>query len=572
MLRNRYRPMKPLGAGRFGKNYLAQDIESKDIEKLNEKCIIKQFTPQVEGTVALNKATELFEQEAKRLQQLGEYPQIPTLLDYFKADSHLYLVQQFVDGANLLEELLQQGTFSQEKIQNLLEDLLNILKVVHQHKVIHRDIKPENIIRSSDNHKVVLIEFGISEELTKTVIKVQGSTISSFGYAPLEQMQGGEAYPSSDLFSLGVTCFHLLSGIDPSKLWIAQGYSWVQSWEEHLQQRVSQRLKKIIDQLLLVDYQRRYQSVEEVLQDLNLLSQPKKTQNAEAYYNEGIEKYNKKDYQKAIEDFNQAIKINPKYPDAYLKQGNARYYLGAYQQAIENYNQLIKISPNCVEAYNSRGCTHYSLGDAQAAIEDFTQAIKINPNYAKAYSNRGNIRTELGDYQAAIEDCNQAIKINPNHGMAYYNRGNARSDLGDYQEAIEDYNQAIKINPDDANAYFNRGLASDKLGDKQAAIEDFTQVIKINPDNACAYLKRGNVRGKLGNYQVAIEDYTKAIKINPDNAYTYYNRGLFRSELGDFQDAIKDFRKAADLHEQQGKESEYQDALRRMQEAIAELF
>jgi serine/threonine protein kinase len=216
VLRNRYRPIKSLGAGGFGKTYLAEDID-----KLNQKCVIKQFAPQVQGTGALQKATELFEQEARQLEQLGEHPQIPTLLAYFEQDNRLYLVQQFIDGQNLLDELQQQGIFNEQKIKELLLDLLDILKTVHQYKVIHRDIKPENIIRRSDG-KLVLIDFGASKQLTATVMTQVGTTIGSFGYAPLEQMQGGEAYPASDLYSVGATCFHLLSGIHLWQLWQRQ--------------------------------------------------------------------------------------------------------------------------------------------------------------------------------------------------------------------------------------------------------------------------------------------------------------------------------------------------------------
>jgi WD40 repeat protein/tRNA A-37 threonylcarbamoyl transferase component Bud32 len=263
VLRNRYRPVKSLGGGGFGKTYLAEDID-----KLNEHCVIKQFAPQVQGTGALNKATELFEQEAKRLQQLGKHPQIPTLLAYFNEDNRLYLVQEFIDGQNLLKELQNQGNFTEKQIRELLLDLLDILQTVHQQKVIHRDIKPENIIRDS-NGKLVLIDFGASKQLTATVMTSQGTTIGSFGYAPLEQMQGGEAYPASDLYSVGATCFHLLTGIHPWELWKRQGYGWVSSWRQNLPQSVSQEFGRILDKLLHEEHQQRYHSAQEVLQALN---------------------------------------------------------------------------------------------------------------------------------------------------------------------------------------------------------------------------------------------------------------------------------------------------------------
>jgi len=125
ILRHRYRPLKSLGGGGFGKTYLAEDID-----RLNTKCVIKQFAPQIQGTGALEKATELFQQEAKQLEQLGIHPQIPGLWAYFEDNNRLYLVQEFIEGENLLVELEKQGTFREEKIRGLLLDLLPILEDV----------------------------------------------------------------------------------------------------------------------------------------------------------------------------------------------------------------------------------------------------------------------------------------------------------------------------------------------------------------------------------------------------------------------------------------------------------
>jgi serine/threonine protein kinase len=264
ILRNRYQPIQSLGGGGFGKTYIAEDTD-----KLNEYCVIKQFAPQVQGTAGFEGAKKLFELEARQLQQLGENPQIPSLLAYFEENNRLYLLQQFIDGQNLLQELEQQGIFSEQKIIQLLFDVLSILQVVHQQKVIHRDIKPENIIRRSIDGKLVLIDFGASKEWSETIMSAQGTMIGSFGYVPIEQIQDGKAYPSSDLYSLGATCFHLLSGIRPWELWYRQGYSWVNNWRSHLVQPISQELAEILDRLLQEDYPKRYQLVEEVLEDLN---------------------------------------------------------------------------------------------------------------------------------------------------------------------------------------------------------------------------------------------------------------------------------------------------------------
>ncbi len=165
LFRHRYRVMRLLGEGGFGRTY-----EARDTDKMDDPCVIKQFMPQVQGTAALEKATKLFQQEAQRLYELGEHPQIPRLVAYFEQDQRLYLVQELIEGQNLLQELQQQGSFSEEKIKQLLADLLPILKFVHENGVIHRDIKPENIMRrriapsSMSKKKVdlVLIDFGVS--------------------------------------------------------------------------------------------------------------------------------------------------------------------------------------------------------------------------------------------------------------------------------------------------------------------------------------------------------------------------------------------------------------------------
>lgn len=269
LLRNRYRIIRPLGGGGFGRTFLAEDED-----KLNELCVVKQLVPQFQGTKAFQKATILFQEEARRLQQLGEHPQIPALYAYFEQDHYLYLVQQLIIGQTLQQELQQQGIFSEHKIWQLLNDLLPVLQFIHAHDVIHRDIKPENIIRRQSDDKLVLIDFGISKHYTATVSATMGTSIGSYGYAPLEQMNGGKAYRASDLYSLGTTCFHLLTGVHPSRLWTEQGYSWVRDWRQDLKSPISQKLERVINKLLQKDVQQRYQSVDELLEDSNNQAQP----------------------------------------------------------------------------------------------------------------------------------------------------------------------------------------------------------------------------------------------------------------------------------------------------------
>jgi tetratricopeptide (TPR) repeat protein/S1-C subfamily serine protease len=279
------------------------------------------------------------------------------------------------------------------------------------------------------------------------------------------------------------------------------------------------------------------------------------------YYNRGNVRNELGDKPGAIDDYTQAIKINPNLAQAYYNRGNVRNDLGDKQGAIDDYNQAIKINPNYADAYYNRGIVRDELGDKQGAIDDYTQAIKFNPNYAQAYNNRGIVRYTLGNKQGAIDDFNLAIKINPNLAQAYYNRGIVRDELGDKQGAIADYTQAIKINPNYAQAYNNRGNARNELGDKQGAIDDYNQAIKFNPNNAQAYYNRGIVRNDLGDKQGAIDDYNQAIKINLNYAQAYARRGIVYYELGDKQKAREDLQRAAQLFMAQGNTALYEQIM-----------
>ncbi|MFM7888224.1 MAG: protein kinase domain-containing protein, partial [Pseudanabaena sp.] len=143
LLWERYRAVRQIRQGGFGKTFLAvdQDLPGKPA------CVIKQFSPQIQSASGLQKVTELFDQEAAQLHVLGKHEQIPCLFAHFEQDGRLYLIQEYVKGRNLAEELAQVGAFSEAKIRELLIGLLPVLQYIHDNQVTHRDIKPENIIR-----------------------------------------------------------------------------------------------------------------------------------------------------------------------------------------------------------------------------------------------------------------------------------------------------------------------------------------------------------------------------------------------------------------------------------------
>lgn len=274
LLKDRYRAIKPIGQGGFGRTFVAVDEDKPS----KPHCVIKQFYPQAQGTSTVKKAVELFNQEAMRLEELGKHPQIPDLLAHFTQEDRQYLVQEFIDGYNLAQELARTGTYSENQIRHLLNDLLPVLQFCHSQSVIHRDIKPENIIRrrglpgrstvisEKNPGNLVLVDFGASKVATNADINKTGTSIGSPEYVAPEQMRG-KALFASDIYSLGATCIHLLTGKSPFDLHDIHNNIWI--WQRFSKTSISKELEQILNKMLETIPARRYQVVEEVLQDLN---------------------------------------------------------------------------------------------------------------------------------------------------------------------------------------------------------------------------------------------------------------------------------------------------------------
>ncbi|MCU0544730.1 MAG: protein kinase [Oscillatoriaceae cyanobacterium Prado104] len=268
LLGDRYRPTKSIAREGFGVALLARD----EFKPSQPPCVIKQFLPLEHNNAP--KAVELFRREAVRLEELGKHPQIPELLAHFEEADRLYIVQEFIDGKTLACELAQNGPFREQQIRILLQDLLPVLQFIHNGQVIHRDIKPDNIIRRKSDSKLVLVDFGAAKYVTAAGGET-GTTIGSAGYAAPEQTVGKAVF-ASDIYSLGVTCIHLLTGMEPFDLYDASESKFV--WRNYLiNNPISEELARILDKMVEVALKNRYKSADEVLQDLNSLVSPRQT-------------------------------------------------------------------------------------------------------------------------------------------------------------------------------------------------------------------------------------------------------------------------------------------------------
>ena len=270
LLGDRYRALHLMAQGGFGRTFLALDT-SRPGDPLF--CVIKQFLPTFLSPQHHQKAADLFRQEAEQLRQLGEHPQIPQLFDHYEQADGQYLVQEFVEGPNLEQQLAQKGIWSETQVRSLLNQLLPVLRFIHRAQVIHRDIKPENIILPVRGELPVLVDFGASKLVTQTALSRTGTVIGSAGYAAPEQAIGKAEF-GSDLYSLGVTCIHLLTGIHPFDLYSVSEDRWI--WQQYLTTPISTRLSYVLNKMIRRATRLRYQTVDQVLSDLNAAAKSRK--------------------------------------------------------------------------------------------------------------------------------------------------------------------------------------------------------------------------------------------------------------------------------------------------------
>ena len=166
---------------------------------------------------------------------------------------------------------------------------------------------------------------------------------------------------------------------------------------------------------------------------------------AENFVNRGLQRSRQGDLRGAIEDFNQAIRVNPNYLPAYQARGNLLSSQGNQQGAIADYNQALRLQNTYAPAYIGRASAHSAMGNQEAAIDDYSRALKLNNRYVQAYIGRGAAYAALLDFNRALNDFNQALGQDPNNPAAYYNRGSVLALRGDRTNAIGDFQQAAEL-------------------------------------------------------------------------------------------------------------------------------
>ncbi len=234
----------------------------------------------------------------------------------------------------------------------------------------------------------------------------------------------------------------------------------------------------------------------------------------------------------------------------YNNRGQAFDKLKQYDKAIDDYDMAIAVDPTSEEALNNRGVTYRKMGMIDKALADFNAAIGLNPSFYQAYNNRAYAFGLLGEVDKALDDYDHALALNPSYFQAYNNRGLMYDRMGLADKAIEDFNRTISLNPSSELAYFNLGILYGKMGKYDSALLNFDATLSLRPDFADGYLNRGITYFLVGQSSMALKDFTAAILLDKNSARAYAARGRLYDSIGQKDQARVDYQRACQLGDQ----------------------
>jgi serine/threonine protein kinase len=502
LLRNRYRIERHLAAGGFGETYLAIDEDYPH----RRRVVVKHLKPQSNDPAVLKVARQLFDTEGVILANLGDKTnRIPTLYAYFEENRQFYLVQEWIEGQTLTQEL---GTrrLSETETLSIVREILAVLTEVHTKSIIHRDLKPDNIIRRSRDRQLVLIDFGAVKAVRQTSLNATHSTrsigIGTAGYMPSEQAMG---YPTSasDIYAVGAIALQCLTGQPPSQLFDEDAL--VLKWRHIC--KVSDRTANILAKMVAPRHLDRYANAMEEIKAIDSLLAPV-----------------------APSKSTPTIKFHPTpAPPAQPQKSES-----SKPSRIGNYFVL-----KCLLGFIGFNVLVY-VGSSAFLVHERLNTPSVEPlstEISETDDKSAKQKSDRGDYQGALADYDLAIKLAPS-ATNYKNRALLRDKrLQDYWGALDDYNSAILLQLGSAN--------------------------ERDPSYAVAYNNRGVLQHrKFKDKHKALSDYDEAIALNPNYATAYYNRSILHYyEFSDRTDAIDDMKQAAFLDRKQDNKKDYQKAI-----------
>ena len=471
LFNGKYKTLNLIGSGGMSKVYLAEStsLGTKWAIKAVDKKLHTEFDLLAEPNI---------------LKKLN-HPSLPRIIDIEEDENNLYIIEDYIDGTSLDRQLKEKKNFDENTVINWAKQLCDVLIYLHNQKpnpIIYRDMKPANIIVDKDN-KVKLIDFGIAREF-----KIDNDSDTTYmgtrGYAAPEQYGTSQSDKRTDIYSLGVTMYHLLTGISP----LEPPYELRKL--RLIDSNFSEGIEYIVNKCIQSDPINRYQSVEELLYDLNNIH------TFNSYYIK----------QKKIEKTKNIIKATV------LVTSISSILLGTKvmgDEKNEKYENLISNGHNSLNLYNFNEADKY-----------FEEAKNVYKNRADSYLGQAKILLDKNEYEECmkyLDEISNTIKDINGSKEYFYLKGTAHYDNDEYENAALNFEKAVEL--DATNVDYARDLAVSKV--KLGEIEYGKNIIEtvMNRKNCedSVYYINGEIALKQGNLYEAIQSFENVIDITKDD-------------------------------------------------------
>jgi tetratricopeptide (TPR) repeat protein len=472
--------------------------------------------------------------EARRVARL-RHPGVVPVFDVGRDGDTCFIVSEIVEGGSLADRIAQ-GRPTPQEAARLVAEVAETLAYAHRQGVIHRDIKPSNIL--IDHHgRALLTDFGIA-----LAPKDADSGIVSFGtldYMSPEQIDGRRVDHRSDLYSLGVVLYELLTGKLPyssTEPKVLRREIVAGTAVAVMDSSVPPELNRICRRLLERAPASRYSSAEQLAADLRrFLAFTDRASSRWKRIGAGMGVLLLLGVGLAVWSQN----LETAAPDS---EGRGR------PTATSN-------RPTTVEEALALGRQKFDGNCFEAAEEAYSEAIRLDPNNVEAYKRRGACKFNQGRFRDSLVDFTRALELDPNDAETWKNQALAHANLQQFAEAIADLEQGLKLRPADptplhdllARIYSNRAAEHVRNRRFGEAAADVTEAIRHDPKNPIYYHQRGSCYYNIAEYEKAAADFAKAIELEPTKASHYLHRGYCLQALGKEGEARTDFKKAQEL-------------------------
>jgi eukaryotic-like serine/threonine-protein kinase len=539
VVNNRYKIVSYLGGREESKTYTVETIDDEEPNTYVLK-IIQLPKNQANNFLQIKSKLDLAITVFKKLENC---PYIARLFEYFQEQNELYLVEEYIEGRDLEQELKKQKSLGQDKVIELLENVLETLVYIHKQQIVHGNIKPANLIRKQVDRNFVLTDFAALTEVVDRWMEIQK------GYIPPEQI-AGKTYAASDIYALGIIAIAALMGTAPDRLKKNPATGEI-IWLEALE--IDPKLTKILDKMVRLDWRKRYQSASEALKALkktkrrtaSILTEPWflyplslgilgivgffgnffwVQYQAFLLFEKADVRLESQQYERAIAYYDRGINMLggrvKNVERAWLAKANALGSLNRYQERLKTCDtaltQVNRTNPFYIHFLNCQGLALDGLKEYDRAIKIFDRVIKISPEFFYAWLNRGEAYRKIGKDEEAIADFQKAITLDRNLSFVPLNNlGNLYFHEGKYSEALEAYKQAIQVKNNYLPALLGRSHTLRALKNYTEAIASYDRAIAVNANSFEAWYGKGLIQEAQGNYREAIGSYRMAVEINP---------------------------------------------------------